>query len=222
MNYLIAPSILSADFAHLMNDIEKVEKSGAHLLHLDVMDGHFVPQISFGLPILKALEKRTDLSLDVHLMTEKPEYHIDAFADAGADSLIIHVEACIHLDATLQKIKDKGIACGVALNPTTPLSVLEYIWEYLDVVLLMTVNPGAGGQTYLPYCTQKIAQVRQMIQTKKLSIDVAVDGGINLNTLPLVMEAGANRFIMGSAIYQGEVEENMHRIKTCIDQYTKA
>ena len=168
---LLSPSILAADFAHLEEDIKKVERAGARYLHIDVMDGDFVPSISFGMPLISAIRRITDMVLDVHLMITEPVRYIDDFAACGADIITVHAEACKHLNRTIAAIKEKGLKAGVVLNPATPLSELEYILEDVDMVLLMSVNPGFGGQKYIESCTRKIEELRRIITERGLSVD---------------------------------------------------
>ncbi len=206
---LLSPSILAADFAHLEEDIKKVERAGARYLHIDVMDGDFVPSISFGMPLISAIRRITDMVLDVHLMITEPVRYIDDFAACGADIITVHVEACKHLNRTIAAIKEKGLKAGVVLNPATPLSELEYILEDVDMVLLMSVNPGFGGQKYIESCTRKIEELRRIITERGLSVDVEVDGGVKLDNLQKVLDAGANVIVAGSAVFSGDVEQNV-------------
>lgn len=200
----IAPSILSADFAKLGAEILDVEKGGADLIHVDVMDGHFVPNITIGPLIVEAIRPITNLPLDVHLMIENPDQYIEAFARAKADIITVHVEACPHLHRTIQLIKSYGIKAGVVLNPSTSIHTIEHILEDIDMVLLMTVNPGFGGQKFIHSVLPKIKQVRQMIDEKGLDIDIEVDGGVNEETAKLCVEAGANVLVAGSAVFNFE------------------
>ncbi|MCY8237678.1 ribulose-phosphate 3-epimerase [Bacillus inaquosorum] len=198
----VAPSILSADFAALGNEIKDVEKGGADCIHIDVMDGHFVPNITIGPLIVEAVRPVTDLPLDVHLMIEEPDRYIPAFAKAGADILSVHAEACPHLHRTIQLIKEQGVKAGVVLNPHTPVQVIEHVFDDLDLVLLMTVNPGFGGQKFIHSVLPKIKEVKRMADGRgKKDLLIEVDGGVNKETAPLVIEAGANLLVAGSAVY---------------------
>ncbi|MED1472379.1 ribulose-phosphate 3-epimerase [Bacillus salipaludis] len=197
----IAPSILSANFARLEDEIKDVERGGADYIHIDVMDGHFVPNITIGPLIVEAIRPVTKLPLDVHLMIENPDQYIGAFAKAGADIITVHVEACTHLHRTIQQIKSYGIKAGVVLNPHTPVSLIQHVIEDIDLVLLMTVNPGFGGQSFIHSVLPKIKQVANIIEEKKLQVEIEVDGGVNPETAKLCIEAGANVLVAGSAIY---------------------
>ena len=197
----IAPSILSADFTRLEEEIKAVEKAGADYIHIDVMDGHFVPNITIGPMIVRAVRRITELPLDVHLMISQPDMFIDEFTEAGANIISVHAEALIHLHRTIQYIRDKGVRPAVSLNPATPLDVLEYILEYLDMVVLMTVNPGFENQKFIPEIIPKVKQLREMVQKAGLDIDIEVDGGINSETIGHVSSAGANVFVAGSAVF---------------------
>ena len=201
MQYKIAPSILSADFSVLGKEIELAEKGGADWIHIDVMDGMFVPNISYGPKIVKTCKKVTGLPLDVHLMIEKPENHIDEFVKSGADYISVHAEACPHLHRVIQQIKDHNVKAGVALNPATPLSFIEWVINDIDFVLIMSVNPGFGGQKFIPESLDKIRELKKIIDEKNLNIEIQVDGGVNKDTLEKVKRAGANIFVAGSAIF---------------------
>ncbi|MBS4211891.1 MULTISPECIES: ribulose-phosphate 3-epimerase [Neobacillus] len=200
----IAPSILSADFAKLGEEILAVEKGGADYIHVDVMDGHFVPNITIGPLIVEAIRPVTKLPLDVHLMIENPDQYIEAFAKAGADYITVHVEACRHLHRTIQNIKSFGVKAGVVLNPATPVESIQHIIGDIDMVLLMSVNPGFGGQKFIPEVLPKIKKVKQMAVEKGLEIEIEIDGGVNPETAKLCIEAGANVLVAGSAIYNQE------------------
>lgn len=210
----LAPSILSADFANLERDIRILNDTEADLVHIDIMDGSFVPVITFGSQVVSAIRSYTDKPFDVHLMIHNPDRHINSFVKAGADIITVHVEACPHLHRTVQNIKSHGIKAGVVLNPATSLSVVEYILQDIDMVLLMTVNPGYGGQSYINSVTPKIEKLRKMITEKNLSVDIEIDGGINLKNVKSVIQAGANVFVAGSAIFNGDIYDNVHKFKT--------
>ncbi|QJC52369.1 ribulose-phosphate 3-epimerase [Paenibacillus albicereus] len=199
---IIAPSILSADFAKLGDEIAAIEQAGADWIHVDVMDGRFVPNLTFGPPIISAVRGATKLPFDVHLMIEQPERSIADYAAAGADRITVHLEACTHLHRTLHQIKDLGLPAGVALNPATPISLLEPVLEDVDLVLVMTVNPGFGGQSFIPYSLQKLRDLRSRLHERGLSgVSVQVDGGINPSTSALVREAGADVLVAGSYVF---------------------
>mgnify|MGYP000743039852 FL=1 len=198
---IIAPSILSADFTKLGEELESIEKAGADWVHIDVMDGHFVPNITYGPIIVEACKKACNLIKDVHLMIEKPDLIIPDFAKAGSDYISVHVEACSHLHRSIQLIKSFGIKAGVALNPATPLSSIEYVMEELDFILIMSVNPGFGGQKFIESSIKKIRSLSQILKEKRHSAIIQIDGGINKDTIARVAQAGASAFVAGSAIF---------------------
>ncbi|MGY3185359.1 ribulose-phosphate 3-epimerase [Lysinibacillus sp. TE18511] len=200
----IAPSILAANFAKLGEEVKEVEKAGAQLIHIDVMDGHFVPNISFGSIVLDAIRPLTDLPLDVHLMIENPDQYIEQFAKAGADYITVHVEACRHLHRTIQLIRSYGVKPGVVLNPHTPIESIQHVLEDIDMVLFMTVNPGFGGQKFIHSVVPKIEALAAIIKERNLDIAIEIDGGINAETIIPCAKAGATIFVAGSAIYSKE------------------
>ena len=209
MTIQIAPSILSADFCNLERDLKAI--SNADLVHVDVMDHHFVPNLTLGEPIVARICQVTDLPVDVHLMIEEPGRYIDDLAEVGADLITVHAEACKHLDRTIEAIKEKGLLAGVALNPATPLSAIEWILPKVDMVLIMSVNPGFGGQKLIPYTVEKVRALKKMIDEKGLKTDIEVDGGVNLENVTEVMDAGANIIVAGSAVFKGDISENVER-----------
>ncbi len=214
----IAPSILSADFAQLGEEVKNVEKGGADYIHVDVMDGHFVPNITIGPLIVEAIRPVTALPLDVHLMISNPDQYIEAFAKAGADIITVHAEACPHLHRTIQIIKSFGVKAGVVLNPSTPEDVLEYVINDIDMVLLMTVNPGFGGQSFIHSVVPKIRRVREMILEAGVNVEIEVDGGITPETVGICANAGATVFVAGSAIYnQKNRGEAIQAIRTAAE-----
>ena len=201
---VIAPSVLSADFARLGEEVKTVSEAGAQYIHLDIMDGAFVPQITFGAPVVKSIRPYSDKVFDVHMMVEEPGRYVEDFAKAGADIITVHAEACKHLDRTVQLIKSFGVKAGVAINPATPLSVLDYMLDQADMLLLMTVNPGFGGQKFVPYMTGKIRELRQRLNEKGLATDIQVDGGMSAANVKEIVEAGANIIVAGSAVFGGD------------------
>ena len=208
MNYL-APSLLAADFARLGEQMRIIDQAGAQYFHYDVMDGQFVPNISMGLPVLQSIRKVTKKKLDVHLMIEHPERYISDFSDAGADIITVHAESCTHLDQIVGDIKREGLMAGVALNPSTPLNVLDYILPEVDMVLVMTVNPGYGGQKMIPYTLDKIRELRGIVQRRGLSTDIEVDGGVKIDNVDQFLAAGANVIVAGSGIFKGDLAGNV-------------
>lgn len=215
----LAPSILSADFSRLGEELHTIEQAGAHLVHIDVMDGMFVPSISYGMPVIRSIRPVTSLPFDVHLMVEEPSRYIEEFVACGADSITVHAEACKHLHRTVQQIKNCGVKAAVSLNPATPLSALDYVLEDLDMVLLMTVNPGFGGQTYIEGMTEKIRALRGLADQKNPSLDIQVDGGIKLSNVKTALDAGANVIVAGSSVFGKETAANTKRFLELFASY---
>jgi len=210
----IAPSILSADFSKLGEDIERIDKGGADFIHIDVMDGSFVPNISLGLPVIKSIRNRTDKVFDVHLMINNPSNYIDDFIEAGADIITIHYEADQHIDRTINYIKSKGIKAAISLNPGTPTSVLKDLIANLDMVLIMSVNPGYGGQKFIPYCLDKIREIKEFSSKLNPSLLIEVDGGVDKTNVKEIIEAGANVIVAGSAVFNGgEISDNIKKLR---------
>jgi ribulose-phosphate 3-epimerase len=215
----LAPSILAADFKNLGQQVAEVSEAGAQYIHLDVMDGAFVPSISFGMPVIGSLRSCSDRVFDVHMMVEEPGRYINDIKEAGADLICVHAEACTHLDRTINQIKEAGLKAGVALNPATSLSVLDFILPEVDMVLIMTVNPGFGGQKFIPYTLDKVRALRRICKERNLETDIQVDGGVTCDNVRELIEAGANVFVAGSAVFKGNAAENTKAFLKIFEEY---
>lgn len=210
----LSPSILSADYGKLAEEIERIDEAGTQYIHIDVMDGMFVPNITLGAPVVKSLRKYTDRILDVHLMIEEPDRYVEDFAKAGADIITVHAEACRHLDRTVAHIKELGAMAGVAINPATPIEVLRHVIDQVDMVLIMTVNPGYGGQKLIPYTLEKVTELRRILGERGIKLDIEVDGGITLDNVDQALIAGANIIVAGSAVFSGDAAANVEAFLT--------
>lgn len=219
--YILAPSVLAADFGRLGEDVKKAVEGGAEYIHLDVMDGAFVPSISFGMPVIASLRKYTDKVFDVHMMVEEPGRYIDDIKKAGADLITVHQEACVHLDRVISQIKGVGLKAGVALNPATPISTLDCVLDQVDMVLVMSVNPGFGGQKFIPYTLEKVRALRKRLDGLGLKTDIQVDGGVNRETIRPLIEAGANVLVAGSAVFNGDILGNVEGFMNIFKEYEK-
>lgn len=215
----LAPSVLGADFSRLGEEIQAVDRAGAQYIHLDVMDGTFVPSISFGMPVIERLRSVTDRVFDVHMMVEEPGRYVEDMKKAGADLICVHQEACRHLDRTVNQIKELGLKAAVALNPATPVSTLSCILDQLDMALIMSVNPGFGGQKFIPYTMEKIRELRRMSSERGLNLDIQVDGGVGLGNVRQVIEAGANVIVAGSAVFKGDAAANTKAFLEIFKEY---
>lgn len=212
----LSPSILAANFKNLERDILQTVNAGADMLHIDVMDGNFVPSISFGMPMIASIRSVSDIFFDVHLMITEPGRYIEDFKRCGADGITVHAEACTHLDRVVKEIKDAGLKAAVALNPATPLCNLDYVLEQIDMILIMTVNPGFGGQNYIKEATGKIKTLRERLNQSGLFTDIQVDGGITCDNAQTVLEAGANVIVAGTSVFKGDIEQNTRTMKALL------
>lgn len=219
MKYVIAPSILSADFTQLGKEMKLTEENGAAFLHFDVMDGMFVPNISFGIPVMKSIRKATGQIMDAHLMVQDPIRYVEAFKNAGADLITVHLEACPDVRKTLVKIKDLGLKAGLSICPDTPVEAVREYLEIVDMILVMSVYPGAGGQKFIPESLDRIREVRRMVEEADREIDIQVDGGVNLSNIREILEAGANIFVAGSAVFGGDIAENTRKFMEIFREY---
>ena len=219
--YQLCPSILSADFNRLGEQIKILENEGVEVLHIDVMDGDFVPSISFGMPVIKSIRKESKMFFDVHLMVTEPERYIHDFVECGADSITVHAEACEDIERTIELIRDAGVKVGISIKPATPVNDISHLLSEVDMVLVMTVQPGFCGQKYIEECTEKIQELRDLIQEEELDVNIQVDGGINEETMETVMQAGANYLVAGSYVFKGDLAANVREIKKQMEDIEK-
>lgn len=222
MMYQLCPSILSADFNRLGEQIKTLERADVKWLHIDVMDGDFVPSISFGMPVIKSIRKESKMFFDVHLMVTAPERYIADFVKCGADSITIHVEACEDVERAIELIRDAGVKVGISIKPATPVNDISHLLQDVDMVLIMTVQPGFGGQKYIPECTEKIEELRALIDEEGLDVGIQVDGGINDETIETVVKAGANLIVAGSSVFTGDLSANVKRLNKIVEQTRKS